>query len=273
MLTRLTFALFLILGLSLSIAAQEKNELVGTYVFSFAWGGTGIELKANGTFISHTSNCTQVFTSSGPYSVTNNVLSLTRKKYSVRSFSDNKEHDLTKRKARKEYLDTDEPFKPETWHLQIVSWGPRIYLMDEKSFESFIDAINLGFEPRQAAGYRDFYGYFLVREGDLNKAIYGQPQVPKQFLDRLLSAPVTATITRLEPEDKWLIATIDRGSEHGLRKGMALITVEEANSSLPQYQPNWIISVEPTTAKVRMVVDASLETKLTTRITNVDRYQ
>ena len=114
MLTRITFALFLTLGLTLSVVAQKNQELVGSYVFSFNWGGTEIKLKPNGTFISYSSSCTQVITSSGPYSVTNNVLSLTTTKMWVRSFSDNKEHDVTKRKARKKYLDIDEPFKSES---------------------------------------------------------------------------------------------------------------------------------------------------------------
>ena len=202
MLTRITFALFLTLGLSLSIVAQENKELVGSYVFSFNWGGTEIKLKPNGTFISYSSNCTQVITSSGPYSVTNNVLRLTTTKMWVRSFSDNKDHDVTKRKARKKYLDTDEPFKPETEDLQIVRWGPRIYLMDQKAFGAFIGAINLGFEPREVEGYRAYYGIFYLRAGDENKAIDGRPPLPKEFLDNLLSAPVTATIVKFETVDK-----------------------------------------------------------------------
>ena len=139
MLTRITFALFLTLGLSLSIVAQENKELVGSYVFSFEWGETEIKLKPNGTFISSSSSSTSVTTWSGPYSVKSNVLSLTTTKMWVRSSSDNKDNDVTKRKARKKYLDTDEPFKPETWDLQIVRWGQRIYLMDQKRLERLLE--------------------------------------------------------------------------------------------------------------------------------------
>ena len=270
MLTRITFALFLTLGLSLSIVAQENKKLVGSYVFGHQWGGSEIKLKPNGTFIHYSSSCTGVTTGSGPYSVKNNALRLTTTKMWVRSFSDNIDHDVTKRKARKKYLDTDEPFEPYTWDLQIVRWGPRIYLMNQKSFGEFTKAINLGFEPRQVDGYRAYYGTFYLREGDENKPIDGQPPLPKEFLDKLISAPVTATIVKFETVDKWPTATIDRGSKDGLQKGMYLVTVrEDFGSHLPYYQPHMIISVEPTTAKVEIMEDVALGAKLSTRIANV----
>ena len=270
MLTRITFALFLTLGLSLSIVAQDNNELVGSYVYGHQWGGGEIKLQPNGTFIHNSSNCTSVTTSSGPYSVKNNVLRLTTTKMWIRDFSDNKEHDLTKRKARKKYLDTDETFKPYTWDVQIVRWGPRIYLMGQNSFGIFIKAINLGFEPRQVDGYRAHYGTFYLREGDENKPIDGRPPLPKEFLDELISAPVTATIVKFETADKWPTATIDRGSKDGLRKGMYLVTVrEDYRPFLPSYQPHMIISVEPTTAKVEIMEDVQPGAKLSTRLANV----
>lgn len=269
MLTRITFALFLTLGLALSVNAQENQELVGSYVFRFEWGGTEIKLKPNGTFISYSSSCTQVITSSGPYSVTNNALSLTTTKMWVRSFSDNKEQDVTKRKARKKYLDTDEPFKPETQELQIVRWGQRIYLMDQHGFGKFIEAINLGFEPREVEGYRAYYGAFYLRVGDENKAIEGRPLLPKEFLDKLLSAPVIATIVQIEGG----VATIDHGSEHGLLEKMFLVTVrEDSAASLPYFQPHLIISVEPTTAKVRLGEGVPLGAQLTTRLAKVAAF-
>ena len=55
MLSRLTVAFLLIPGLSLSINAQANNDLIGSYLFRFEWGGREITLKANGTFTSHTS--------------------------------------------------------------------------------------------------------------------------------------------------------------------------------------------------------------------------
>lgn len=269
MLTRITFALFLILGLSLSIVAQESEELVGSYVYGHQWGGTEIKLKPDGTFSSSSSNCTSVTTSSGPYSVKNNVLRLTTTKMWIRDFSDNIDHEVTERKARKKYLDTDEPFKPETWDLQIVRWGQRIYLMDQNALGKFIDAINLGFEPREVDGYRVYYGDFLLRVGDENKAIDGRPSLPQEFFENLLSAPIIATILKFETGN---VATIDRGSEHGLRKGMFLVTLrEESGAYVSDFQPHMIISVEPTSARVQLMETVAPGAKLTTRIANVAR--
>ena len=131
-------------------------------------------------------------------------------------------------------------------------------------------AINLGFEPRQVDGYRAYYGTFYLREGDENKPIDGRPPLPKEFLDNILAAPVTATIVKFETVDKWPTATIDRGSKDGLQKGMYLVTVrEDFGSYLPYYQPHLIISVEPTTAKVQIMEDVPPGAKLSTRIANV----
>jgi len=270
MFTRLTFTLLLLLGLGLTVEAQQKNnDLVGSYLFRFEWGGTEIILKENGTFISHSSNCTSVITEFGPYSVANRVLSLTTQKMSVRSFSDNKEHDVTKQKARKKYLDTDEPFKSETENLQIVRWGERIYLMHAESFGRFAEAINLGFEPREVDGYRAFYGAFYLRVGDENKPVDGPPQIPKEFLENLLPAPVIAKVIKVETTDNRVIATIDRGTADGLRTEMALVTFEQESWF---YESHWIISAEPHTSTVQIWRDVKVGDKLTTRIANVTRY-
>ena len=269
MLIRLTLTFLLILGLGLSVGAQQNNDLVGSYLYRFEWGGTEIMLKANGSFVSHSSNCTSVFTYSGQYSVTGNILSMTTTRMSIRSFSDNKQHDLTKRKARKEYLDTDEPFKPETDSLQIVRWGERIYLMDPQQFGGFVEAINLGFEPREVDGYRAFYGSIYLRIGDENKPVDGPPSLPKEFLAQLLPVPITATVTNVETIENRVIATIDRGSADGLRKDMTLVT---ADSESFYYEQHWVISVESQTAKVQVWKDVKVGSQLTTRISDARRY-
>ena len=268
MLTRLIKAFLLLLALSISTVGQQ-NDLIGSYLFRFEWGGERITVNPNGKFISQSSDCTSVTTSSGSYTVVNDVLRLTTKKESLRSFSDNKEHDLTKRKARKEYLDTDEPFKPYTRELQIVRWGPRVYLMDRRLLSKFIEAINLGFEPREVDGYRAYYGAIFLREGDERKPIVGTPTLPEEFLRDLLPAPVIATVVQVDKTENNAIATIDRGSDDGLRKEMSLVTV--GNESF-FYETHWIISVEPHTAKVQIWKDIRIGDKLTTRVPNPDRY-
>ena len=269
MLSRLTLTLLLILGLSVLSDAQQKNDLVGSYLYRFEWGGEELTLKSNGSFISHSSNCTSVFTSAGPYTVTNNILSLTTTKMSVRSYDEKKGHDLTKRKVRKQILDTDEPFKSDTEELQIVRWGERIYLMHLRQFGGFVAAINLGFEPREVDGYRAFYGEVFLRVGDENRPVYGPPHMPVEFLNQLLSAPITATVINVESAGLRTIATIDRGSDDGLRKDMPLVT---ADSESFYYEQHWIISVEPHTATVQIWNDVKVGAQLTTRISNVRRY-
>ena len=80
------------------------------------------------------------------------MIQLTTLKATIRWNGEKKEHDLTKLKNRKKYLDTDEPFEPFTPRLEIVRWGERVYLMNREWFSSFIGAINLGFEPRSIDG-------------------------------------------------------------------------------------------------------------------------
>ena len=248
------------------VAQQQNSDLAGSYLHRFEWGGSRITLKNNGTFSSESSDCTQVRTRSGSYSVANNVVTFTMLKLTLRSFSDDKEHDLTKRKARKKYLDTDEPFKPESWELQIVRWGERIYLMDRELFGSFIQAINRGFEPRKVDGYRTYYGAIYLREGDENRGVDGPPLLPAEFLRDLLAAPVIATILTIKPEGDLIVATIDRGSADGLKQEMELISTV---ATLPVFQAFRIRSVTENSAEVYIWGEVKVGDRLTTQVARV----
>jgi hypothetical protein len=269
MLQRFTLSFLLLIGLSVPAAAQTVNDLAGSYLYRFAWGGTELTLKENGTFVKESSDCTQLYTLSGPYSVRDDTITLTAQKMWVRSLSEKKNHDVTTRKARKKYLDEDEPFKVETWELKIVRWSERIYLMNSESFESFVGAINLGYEPREVDGYHEHYGPIYLRVGDENKPVNGPPPLPKEFLDLILPTPVIATVVEVETNGNNTIATIDRGSADGLRKSMSLVTVDDDYFMV---QTHWIISVEPHTSKVQIWRDIKLGDKLTTRIANVRQF-
>lgn len=269
MLTRLTFASLLVLVLSLSAFAQKQTDLVGSYLYRFEWGGTELTLNSNGTFKSAFSDCTGITTDYGTYVVSSDSVRLTTLKLTRRGYDEKKEHDLTKGKERKKHLDTNKPFKPETRELQIIRWDARIYLMHRDLFESFIDALNLGFEPREVDGYRAYYGAIFLREGDEGKGVIGPPPLPSEYLTYLLSAPVIATVGEVEKIDDRFIATIDRGSEDGLRKEMTLVTVDDNDSF---YKSQWIISVEPHTARVQIWGDIKVGDKLTTRIADVKRF-
>jgi len=272
-LKKIASTLLLVIAFSVSCLGQNSSDLEGTYVWQFEWGGTDIVLKGNGTFDSHTSDCTQVFTTSGPYSVANGVIHFTGVKSSVRSFSDNKEHDLRKRSARKKYLDTDEPFKVEQWDLTIVKWGSRVYLLDVGEFDDFVNAINLGFEPREKTFYRGYLNRFFLREGDQHSVVEGKPSLPPTVLVGILSTPVIATITQVEPtKDDFMIATIDRGSDEGLRKDMTLVYFSDNPVEAYQFSGWRITSTEGHSARVEVYGKVKIGDKLTTRVADVSRF-
>ncbi len=267
-LIKLTLALILVATAGGEIAAQENSDLVGSYVFRFQFGGGEIVLKNNGRFTSSSGGCTDVSTASGPYKVSNNVIRFTTLKLTTRSLSDNKEHDLTKRKARKKYLDTDEPFKPYSWELMIVRWGERVYLLNAKTVDAFVRAINLGFEPRAVEGYRDFYGDFYLRTGDENKPVTGRPPLPEQFLRDLLPGPVLATVMEVKTEDNVAVATIDRGRAHGLKEKMKLVPTT-AMDFLQAYE---IISIADHSAQVKVYGPLKVGDQVSTRIPDGRRF-
>ena len=267
-LTKLTFVLLMTAVASVTIVAQQRSDLVGSYVFRFEWGGKRLTLKKNGTFAAGSSDCTGVTTQYGPYSVSNNVVRLKTVKLTRRSYDSKKEYDLTKRKPRKEFLDTNEPFKPESWALQIMRWGERVYLLDEDNFGNLIEAINLGFEPRSVEGYSAFYGAIYLREGDENKPAAVPPPLPAEFLRDLLPEPVVATILEIKTEGQHSIATIDRGSADGLREKMTLVP------TIPtfDYRAFWIKSIAEHSAQLFVYGDIKVGDQLTTRVTDVRRY-
>ena len=253
---------------SATVVAQQKSDLVGSYLVRQEWGGARITLKNNGTFTAESGGCTGATIQYGPYSLSNNVVRFKTVKLTWRSNDSKKQIDLTKKKARKEILDTDEPFTPDSWELKIVRWGERLYLLDEEEFGHFIEATNLGFEPRTVEGYRAFYGEIYLREGDENKPASGPPPLPAEFLHRLLPAPVIATIVEIKKEGENLIATIDRGSADGLRKKMTLV------STIPtlDYRAFWIESLTEHSAQLVVFGDLKVGDQLTTRIADVRRY-
>jgi len=226
-------------------------------------------LKADGTFIEESGDCTGVTTAKGPYTCQNDLCEFITQKLYRRGNGEKKQHDLTKRKERKRHLDTDEPFTPEREQFQVIKWGDRIYLMDKEQFGAFVDAINLGFEPREVEGYRPLYGFIFLREGDEKKPVQGRPLLPDEFLADLLPAPITATVVKLETVDVKKIATIDRGSADGLRSEMSMVQVEPKSYD---YDGNWIISVDAHSAKVQVYGGIQVGDQLSTRISDVRRY-
>src|SRR5688572_11318864 len=269
---RLILVLALLVLASGTVLAKQSvpGDLIGSYLWGFEWGGTRITLKSDGTFTMASSSCTSVTTESGPYSFSDGLIRLTTLKITMSDHGSNKVVDLRKSKARKEYLDTDEPFKPTEQTIQVTRWGNRIYLMDKDDFGNFINAINLGFEPRKVESYRAMYGVIFLREGDEAKQAPGDPQMPAEFLSLLLREPITATITGIESsEDGRNIVTIDRGSNAGLRKDITLVYDTEDATSFSSYS---IVSLTPDSAKVEVYGAVAVGDKLTTRVKGLLLY-
>jgi hypothetical protein len=266
---KVTWLIIFIVGVNVPTFAQQPTELVGSYLFRFEFGGTRLTLKGNGTFLQQSGDCTGITTATGPYVCQNGLCEFTTQKLYRRGNDEKKQHDLTKPKERKKHLDTDEPFTPDRFQLQVIKWGDRVYLMDNGQFASFIDAINLGFEPRPVDGYRPLYGFIFLREGDENKLVQGRPPLPNEFLANLLPAPITATVVKLETVDKESIATIDRGNADGLRTEMPMVQVEPKSFYYDSYR---IISVDAHSAKVQVFGDVKVGDQLSTRVSDVRRY-
>ncbi len=267
----LLFALLLAIAAGGSVSAKQTipNELLGSYLFRFEWGGTRITLKRDSSFTMETSSCTAVSTQSGPVSYSDGMLFFTTLKFTTRNYGpDEKEIDLTKRKNRKKFLDTDEPFEPDIFEIRVVRWGDRIYLADFKEFGSFIEAINLGFEPRTVDGYRALYGHIFLREGDEKKAAGGLPAIPTEYLSMLLPEPINATVISIETISGETIATLDRGSDAGLRKDLTLVLDDENF----HFQGHPVVSVTNNSARVRAYGDIKVGDQLSTRIKNVLRF-
>jgi hypothetical protein len=265
---RLLLSLLFTLLLSVAAVGQQQSDLVGSYWAPGEFVGNRILLKANGSYFLHWGNCTSVTTDIGRYSVANGVLTLTPEKQTFRNNGSKKEHDVTTLKARKKYLDTDEPFSTEPEHLQIMKWGERLYLIDEGSFDGLVEAINLGFEPRAGNWSRPYFGYFFLRDGDEKKPVQGPPPIKKELLDLLLPAPVIATVIKVETVSDVTFATIDCGSDDGLRKEMSLVT---ADSQYYFYEPHSIVEVEANQSKVKIWKAIKIGDKLTTRVPDANR--
>lgn len=243
---------------TVNLSAQQvltASELAGTYVAGHNFGGSSITLQADGTYSQDSGACTMATKESGKYFLSDDTVRFTILKYTGVQFSDeSKEIDLFNPEARREffgYRDDEkvEPLKTE-FTLLPVKWGERVYLIDESDLRDFSNAINFGLEPRTELRSEPYYGSFFLRESDLQKSVSGKPLLPAEWQTFLLSKPVTAKIVALETQEKTQVATINRGSQDGLRVGMKLLVKEQDPS--PWSRVGEILSVEKRTAKVHV---------------------
>jgi hypothetical protein len=253
---------------------SEGREFAGTYLYYFAFGGSKFELRADGTYQEDSSSCTFTTQESGTYVYSDGKLSFKISKYTGRQNGDRKEVDLFDAKLRSEFFGSpndgkDSPMKTE-YVLYPIKWGERMYLIYESGLGEFTDAVNLGIEPRDDNQQYDYYGTFLLRDGDEAKKTKGVPSLPAQYKERLLAEPITATIVSVETVGKEQFAIIDKGRLAGVKVGTKFLTKDEKPA--PWSKGGIVLSVEDTSARLQ-VSEAVVGEVLTTKYERKDRFQ
>lgn len=107
-----------------------------------------------------------------------------------------------------------------------VRWGERLYLVGEEQMGDFINFVNSGRE--MCSGYCPTR--FLLRRGEEELKVSGKPELPAEYVARLLDEPLFSMVTKIVKPDRevvdgdyhWREATIelDVGRNHGIWQGM-----------------------------------------------------
>jgi hypothetical protein len=131
--------------------------------------------------------------------------------------------------------------------LHPIRWGKRFYLLSDSQYLSFCNAVNLGLEPRD-----DLDGEFYVRiirteqsrkgeaDPELDGQIDGVPELPIAWRPFLLARPLSGEIIEVQKEGQ---ASVDIGSEKGLREGMSLMVEGKKDEAGPIHRHYGIVRV------------------------------
>jgi hypothetical protein len=103
---------------------------------------------------------------------------------------------------------------PETEKLIPISWGNRLYLIEDSDADQFIRDVVRGYEPRASSE-----GSHLLRVGDSKVRVWGRPEVPEAWQKEF---PPDNFSTRVARQLAYHRAEIDAGSRDGLAAGMLL---------------------------------------------------
>jgi len=254
----LLLCLAVLLPIAQSMAHQEEafKKFAGTYVSGHSFGGGSLTLKPDGTYsATGSSDDGTVIKASGIYAFSDGILRFTTVREVGKRMGGDKELNLLDPKERQEMFGSSTPAEiNREFEMLPITWSDRIYLIDEKDLKDFVNAINLGVEPRAMLSGEPYYGSFYLRRGDEQKKVTGNPSLPEKWLSLLLGKPVTATVIEIVESKKQQFggatttAIIDKGSKDGLRVGTRLLSIGEEPSP---YRGTEIISVTEKTATVR----------------------
>ena len=254
-------------ALIFSNSAHGQNfnleKLIGDYTAGSDFFGGTITIEANGNYKIESGGCTDDFFESGTYTLNADGLHFKILKSSRKSHSDNEEVNLLEKNKE------DESAKmPTSYKLLPIEWAKRIYLIKDEDLKEFINAVNLGIEPRDSLSSSFYLGTFYVRVEEQSKTppfllqpITGLPKLLDKWNSFLLEKPVTAKIISIEGE-KNKVAIINKGEIDGLKVGMRLI-INNQKPSL--WSGAEIISVESKTAKVRLFDDLKVGDKISSK--------
>lgn len=244
-------------------SAQQETifkKFAGTYVTGHEFGGGSIKLETDGTFSNGggSDDGTEISTS-GNYSFSDGVLHFKIKKQIGKRAGDGNEFNLLDSEERKEmFRDANSGEVEKEVKYLPIEWSERIYLIPESDLKNFVNAINLGIEPRASLISRDdsspWYGSFYLRSGDEMKKVTGKPSLPEKWLPFLLIKPLTATVTSIQVVEKrefstTFTVTINKGSKDGLKVGMKFVIKDEIPS---QWDGPEVTSVDEKTAKLEV---------------------
>lgn len=238
---------------------------VGSYSYSHQWGGSTRTFAAGGKYSERGGGCTHTSLYEGTYEVEGGRVVVRVK--SRRQWPNGRPGEAEELK----------PEEGETWdetpeRLLAVRWGARLYLMDDDDLRGFCNAVNAGVEPRGGEGDPDYpqflrgghFGSFYLRDGDENKKVTGEPQLPGEWRRFLLKEPVEGLVLSVGGGEGEAVVNV--GARKGLRPGMLLFLASDGRDLPPSpHEAMEVLSVEDETAKVRGLGRAKVGDKVSTR--------
>jgi hypothetical protein len=260
------FLCLAVLPAAISAGSNQKtitlSDLAGTYVVGFTFGGHELTLKIDGTYGLVTQAEAISTENSGRYTISNGNLYFTILKSTWHTRDGNKTVNLLDPDEVKKEFGTNDGSRPREFSLMPVRWSSRLYLMPQNSLEDFVKNINLGIEPRVNLITRNYYGDFYLREGDEDKEVTGNPDLPKDLLSQWLQPPITGTIVSIYRDNDSYIATIDKGSVDGLVRGTEFVVGNSESFDTSRFP---VLAVTQQIAMVKINQDLKVGDKLSTK--------
>jgi hypothetical protein len=251
--------LFSLMLLTLSFHALKAQrpdftfeQLAGKYSAGHKYFASTITLGKDGTYQEDSGGCTDEFFISGKYSISSNKVIFQAEKSAHNRHGEERTVENDTHKSEK----------------LIINWGKRLYLIDEEELKEFVDAVNLGIEPRRTlTSDMLFLGSFFLKseEPDFWKPLQktdGYPILSEQWNSYLIKKFVTATIIKIENQGNEKIATINKGKNAGLKIGMKLVNNNQEPSL---FSIMTILSVSDNSAKVSVFDKVKVGDKISSK--------